>query len=154
MRKPAFCICKNKGTDQLRGNCAADQCLCFHLIDSTIPLLFKSEISSLYLSSVVVQPGFCQTWSETSNKIYRNSHVFTQYSSFLFKVCFTLFCVFQPGLDDIVKECRGKNLFFSTDINKGIQEADLIFICVNTPTKDFGLGKVTFLCKEFAVSLI
>ena len=41
-----------------------------------------------------------------------------------------------------MKKCRGKNLFFSTDINKGIREADLIFICVNTPTKDFGLGKV------------
>lgn len=49
--------------------------------------------------------------------------------------------IFEPGLDDIVKECRGKNLFFTTDINKGIQEADLIFICVNTPTKNYGLGK-------------
>lgn len=49
---------------------------------------------------------------------------------------------FQPGLDDIVKEVRNKNLFFSTDINAGILEADLIFICVNTPTKNFGLGKV------------
>lgn len=49
--------------------------------------------------------------------------------------------IFEPGLDDIVKKCRGKNLFFSTDIDSAIREADLIFICVNTPTKTFGLGK-------------
>ena len=41
MRKAAFCICKNKGSDQLHSNCAADQRLCFCLIDSTIPLLPK-----------------------------------------------------------------------------------------------------------------
>ncbi|WAQ99383.1 UGDH-like protein [Mya arenaria] len=49
--------------------------------------------------------------------------------------------IFEPGLDEIVKSVRGKNLFFSTDIDKSIQEADLIFICVNTPTKSYGLGK-------------
>ena len=47
MRKPAFCICENKDADQLRGNCEADQRHCFHLTDSTIPLLPKSEISCL-----------------------------------------------------------------------------------------------------------
>ena len=47
MRKPAFCICENKDADQLRGYREADQRLCFHFIDSTIPLLSKSEISSL-----------------------------------------------------------------------------------------------------------
>ena len=41
MRKPVFCICENKGADQLRGNRAADQCLCFRYIDSTIPLLSR-----------------------------------------------------------------------------------------------------------------
>ena len=51
MRKPAFCICENKDTDQLRGNREADQRLCFCNIDSTIPLLLKSEISSLQLTS-------------------------------------------------------------------------------------------------------
>ena len=65
MRKPAFCICENKDADQLRGNREADQRLCFRYTDSTIPLLTKSEISSLYPSSVAVQPGVCQTWSET-----------------------------------------------------------------------------------------
>ncbi|CAG5030285.1 unnamed protein product [Parnassius apollo] len=49
--------------------------------------------------------------------------------------------IYEPGLDDVVKQCRGKNLFFSTDIANSIQEADLIFISVNTPTKTFGNGK-------------
>ena len=40
MRKPAFCICENKDADQLRGNHKADQRLCFHYMDSTIPRLF------------------------------------------------------------------------------------------------------------------
>ena len=58
MRKPAFCICENKVADQLRGK-IADQRLCFRYIhvDSTIPLLPKSEFSSLQPSSVVVLPG-------------------------------------------------------------------------------------------------
>ena len=64
MRKPAFCICKNKDADQLLGNREADQRLCFCYTDSTIPLLPKSEISSLKLSSVAVQLGLCRTWSE------------------------------------------------------------------------------------------
>ena len=47
MRKLDFCICENKDADQLRSSCAADQRLCFRYTDSTIPLLSKSEISSL-----------------------------------------------------------------------------------------------------------
>ena len=47
IRKPAFSICENKDADQLRGNREADQRLCFRYPDSTIPLLPKSEISSL-----------------------------------------------------------------------------------------------------------
>ena len=46
-RKPALCICENKGTDQLRGNSAADQCLCFRYKDNSTPLHSESEISSL-----------------------------------------------------------------------------------------------------------
>ncbi|XP_012063955.1 PREDICTED: UDP-glucose 6-dehydrogenase [Atta cephalotes] len=49
--------------------------------------------------------------------------------------------IYEPGLDEVVGKCRGKNLFFSTDINTAIKEADLIFISVNTPTKTFGNGK-------------
>ena len=65
MRKPDFCICENKDADQLRGNREADQPLCFRYTDSTIPLLSKSKISSLSLSSVAAQPGLCGTWLET-----------------------------------------------------------------------------------------
>ena len=65
MQKPAFCICENKGADQLGGNPAAEQLLCFHNIACTVPLLPKLEISSLSRSSVTVQPCLCQTWSET-----------------------------------------------------------------------------------------
>ncbi|XP_029639029.1 UDP-glucose 6-dehydrogenase [Octopus sinensis] len=49
--------------------------------------------------------------------------------------------IFEPGLDEVVRKCRNKNLFFSTDVDKAILEAELIFICVNTPTKNYGLGK-------------
>ena len=49
--------------------------------------------------------------------------------------------VFEPGLANIVKEVRDKNLFFSTDVDKAIDEAEMIFISVNTPTKTYGKGK-------------
>ena len=49
--------------------------------------------------------------------------------------------VYEPGLSEIVKEARGRNLFFSTDVDKAIDEADMIFISVNTPTKTYGIGK-------------
>lgn len=49
--------------------------------------------------------------------------------------------VYEPGLSEIVKESRGKNLFFSTEVDKAIDEAQLIFISVNTPTKTYGTGK-------------
>jgi len=48
--------------------------------------------------------------------------------------------IFEPGLDEVVKQCRGKNLFFSTDVKGAIQEADIIFASVNTPTKIKGVG--------------
>ena len=65
MRKPAFCMCENKGADQLRGSRTANQRLCFCCIDSAIPLLPKFEISIHQPSSVAVQPSLCRTWSET-----------------------------------------------------------------------------------------
>jgi UDPglucose 6-dehydrogenase len=49
--------------------------------------------------------------------------------------------IYEPGLSTIVAEARGRNLFFSTDVNRAIEEADMIFISVNTPTKTYGLGK-------------
>ncbi|MQM05489.1 hypothetical protein Taro_038300 [Colocasia esculenta] len=48
--------------------------------------------------------------------------------------------IYEPGLDEVVKQCRGRNLFFSTDIEKHVSEADIIFVSVNTPTKTRGLG--------------
>ena len=65
MRKPTICICDNKDADQLRSNYKADQGLCFRYTGSTIPLLAKSKISSLYPSSVTLEAGLCWTWSDT-----------------------------------------------------------------------------------------
>ena len=49
--------------------------------------------------------------------------------------------IYEPGLAEIVEETRGKNLFFTTEIDKAIDEAEMIFISVNTPTKTYGKGK-------------
>jgi len=49
--------------------------------------------------------------------------------------------VYEPGLSDVVAEARGRNLFFSTEVDKAIDEAQMIFISVNTPTKTYGSGK-------------
>ena len=86
MRKPGFRTCENKDADQLCGDRTADQRLCFRYMDSTIPLLLKSEISSLQPSSVAVQPGLCRTWSETPN---------------------TEFLTTRPNRDTPRKECLG-----------------------------------------------
>ena len=48
--------------------------------------------------------------------------------------------IFEPGLDEVVRRARGRNLFFSTDVAGGIRAADIIFVSVNTPTKLFGQG--------------
>ena len=64
--KQTICIGENKDADQLRGNREADQRLCFHYMESTIPLLSESKISRLQPSSVLVQLCLCQTWSETT----------------------------------------------------------------------------------------
>ena len=81
MRKPTFGICKNKDADQLRGN---------RYLDSMIPLLSKSEISSLWSSSVAVQPGLCRTRSETRILVFsrhgsfkRKLNVKTTYVQFI-----------------------------------------------------------------------
>ncbi|MEY2703004.1 MAG: UDP-glucose 6-dehydrogenase [Bacteroidota bacterium] len=49
--------------------------------------------------------------------------------------------VYEPGLAAVVKEARGRNLFFSTAVDQAIDEAEMIFISVNTPTKTYGVGK-------------
>lgn len=49
--------------------------------------------------------------------------------------------IYEPGLAEVVASARGRNLFFSTDVEKAIDEAEMIFISVNTPTKTYGVGK-------------
>lgn len=49
--------------------------------------------------------------------------------------------IYEPGLDEVVAEARGRNLFFSTEVDAAIDEAEMIFISVNTPTKTYGSGK-------------
>ncbi len=49
--------------------------------------------------------------------------------------------IYEPGLSDVVAEARGRNLFFSTEVDQAIDEAEMIFISVNTPTKTYGSGK-------------
>ena len=63
MRKPDFCLCKNKDADQLCSNCTADQRICFRCSDRTIPLLPLPKISRFFFS-YTVQAGMCLTWSE------------------------------------------------------------------------------------------
>ncbi len=48
--------------------------------------------------------------------------------------------IYEPGLDEIVRECRGRNLTFTTEVDQAISAADMVFISVNTPTKTFGVG--------------
>ncbi|EEE59294.1 hypothetical protein OsJ_11339 [Oryza sativa Japonica Group] len=48
--------------------------------------------------------------------------------------------IYEPGLDDVVRRCRGRNLFFSSDVERHVGEADIVFVSVNTPTKARGLG--------------
>ena len=71
MIKPAFCICKNKDSDQLHSNCAADQRLCFSYFHSTIPLLPKSKISILAIFCSCAAPFVSDV---VRNPKYRFSH--------------------------------------------------------------------------------
>jgi len=48
--------------------------------------------------------------------------------------------VYEPGLDEVVRTARGRNLFFTTQVEEAIREADIIFVAVNTPTKSYGVG--------------
>lgn len=48
--------------------------------------------------------------------------------------------IYEPGLDEVVRQVRGRNLHFSTAVASGIRDADIIFVSVNTPTKTYGVG--------------
>ena len=103
MTKPTFCLCKNKGADQLHANCAADQCVCFRCIDSAIPLLPKSEISNFLRSSVFVsdlvgnpKTGFLMTQLiyhlDLEGDVTFTFLLYACYSSFHFDVVVVLGC--------------------------------------------------------------
>ena len=66
MGKPTICIGENKGA----GNREADQCLCFRYLESRIPPLLNSKISSFWPPSIAVQASMCQTWSETTLLVF------------------------------------------------------------------------------------
>ena len=80
MGKPTICIGENKGADQLRRNCEADQRLCFRCSDSAIPLLLKSKISSFKLFSVLVQVGLCRTCLETTLLVFPRGGSLVEFS--------------------------------------------------------------------------
>ena len=81
MGKPTICIGENKGADQLRSNCEADQRLSFRYSDSTFPLLLKYKISSFWLASVTVQVGLCRTCSETILLVFPRGDSYYVYHS-------------------------------------------------------------------------
>ena len=96
MRKPAFCICENKDADQLRVNREADQRLCFRYIDRT-SLYFLNLQNFKPLSSVSLQPGLCQTWSETpksgfliASAAHRQTRCAYLMNKFWFQVCLSI----------------------------------------------------------------
>ena len=103
MRKPAFCICENKGADQLRGNHEAEQRLCFRCTDSTIHLLPKCEISSpghfLWLySPVCVGPG-----RKPEDRFSHKRLIYFSIDILVGKQnsprCDAAFCIFKPWED-------------------------------------------------------
>ena len=49
--------------------------------------------------------------------------------------------VYEPGLDEVVSKCINKNLFFSNDVENAVKKSEMIFLAVNTPTKNYGVGK-------------
>ena len=78
MRKPFFfAYAKTKPQISCAVTAQVISAFVFHYMDSTILLLFKSEISSLQPSSVAAQPGLCQTWSETQRRVFsqRGSYI-------------------------------------------------------------------------------
>ena len=106
-RKPDFCLCENKGADQLRSNCEADQRLCFRYTDSTLSLLIKSEISSFYAASgtghVGMLPPFYRTFTQnedviTSNKCLKYNYPTNPYENLVSESCLNLSIFFSGNL--------------------------------------------------------
>ena len=89
MRKPTFRICKNKGADQLRSNCEADQRLCFPLTDSTIPLHCKPLAI------------FCASSARFVSEMFRKPHHWFSHDAAQVSICSSLAsCCMDWGRDD------------------------------------------------------
>ena len=86
MGTPSICIDKNKGADQPRSNCEADQRLCFRYTDSTIPLLSKCKTSTLSPSSATVKPSLCRTCLEPKLLVFsRTCSYYIRGNIYIFK---------------------------------------------------------------------
>ena len=104
MRKPDFCLCENKGADQLRSNCETDQRLCFRYTDRTISLLLKSEISSFQPASVTVQAGLCKTSSEVLKTSFLASRLMWWWACFISNSTANVIWGPDLGLNSLPKE--------------------------------------------------
>ena len=86
MGTPSICIDKNKGADQPRSNCEADQRLCFRYTDSTIPLFSKCKTSTPSPYSVTVKPGLCRTCLEPKLLVFsRTCSYYIRGNIYIFK---------------------------------------------------------------------
>ena len=122
MRKPTICLGENKGADQLRSNCEADQRLCFRYTDGTFHLLLKSEISRFLLFSVTVQLGLCRTCSETTLLVFPRGSSIICLDQSLNQLLLSLLCITktcpsnayppEPHFYIAKLEYTGKYLFF------------------------------------------
>ena len=95
MGKPTICIGENKGTDQLRSNCEADQRLCFRYSDSTVPLLLKSKISSFW--------SFLGLYSLVCVRLGRNPELLVFSCTHSFGFCYHIHCVLGKLSTDKVR---------------------------------------------------
>ena len=115
MRKHAFCICENKDADQLHVNRM--------YVDSTIPLVSKFEMSSLFSLSVAIQPGLCRTWSETSKTCFLTTWLKCTY------------CVFVPEPDVGMPEVDANRYF--KQLLRGVVGSPCSFSCLEVEPYSF-----------------
>ena len=90
MRKPVYAYANNKGADQPAHPRSLISAFVVRCLDSTMPLVSISEISSLYLASVTAQAGLCLTWSQTSKASFLVTRL--NYSNF-FDVMYSVDCL-------------------------------------------------------------
>ena len=114
MRKPGFCLWENKGADQLCSNCKADQHLCFHYTDSTIPLFSKSKISSL-------QAIFCALYNTVCVRLVANPEGrFSHVTAHIFKICLLFFPVIKTLYLISTSAAQRKNCLKILDLKREI----------------------------------